>query len=272
MQHPDFSVHLLPGLSDLAKERQLAGQQQDNLCGPYWASILLKSQGFSISPEQIARSAGSVLPVGDASTWLPRGAMSRQEYGLALPKTDRLQDAGTSAQGLIDAVSEHSQGAYCLVPLQADWSAKRVAAILNFCQTHTSLLIPLCNIRTHHLWGTQLSVSDAIAYLKGDPIAAPPADWNVGHFLSLAGIVKGAARSLVLVCDTYPTFGWQGYHLQSLEAIAQALNRGDGCGGGILLFAASPDQMQIEQQAREQGFLVSVWDNGSPSKNLNEDS
>jgi len=62
-------------------------------------------------------------------------------------------------------------------------------------------------------------------------------------------------------------FGWQGYHLQSADAIAQALNRGDGCGGGILLFAASQDQTQIEQQAREAGFSVGVWDNGSPMKN-----
>jgi len=131
-------------------------------------------------------------------------------------------------------------------------------------------MIPLCNIRTSHLWGSQLPVSDAIAYLKGDLISAPPADWNVGHFLILAGLVKGESRSLVLVCDTYPTFGWQGYHLQSLEAIAQSLNRGDGCEGGILLFANRLDQVAIEQHVRDQGFWVNVWDNGSPSKTRNQ--
>ncbi len=110
MWHPEFSIQLLPGMSEIVSDRQLAGQQQDNLCGPYWASLLLRSRHFPISPEAIARSAGSVLPIGDASSWLPKGAVSRQDYGLALPETDRLQDAGTSAQGLIDAVAEHSQG------------------------------------------------------------------------------------------------------------------------------------------------------------------
>ncbi|KAM3090074.1 DUF6885 family protein [Phormidesmis sp. 146-35] len=270
MQHREFSIELLPGMSQAVSERQLAGQQQDNLCGPYWASLLLRSRRFSISPAAIARSAGSVLPIGDASNWLPRGALSRQDYELALPETDRLQDAGTSAQGLIEAVSEHSQNAYCLVPLRAEWSAERVEAVLKFCHQADWEMIPLCNLRTSHLWGSQLSVSDAIAYLKGNPISAPPADWNVGHFLILAGTVKGEARSLVLVCDTYPTFGWQGYHLQPFDAIAQALNRGDGCEGGILLFANRLDQSAIEQHARQQGFVISIWDNGSPSKPHNQ--
>ncbi len=268
LQHSEFSVQRLPGMSEIAKEHQLAGQQQDNLCGPYWAAILLRSRGFSVSPEQIARSAGSVLPVGQPSTWLPKGVRSRQDYGLSLPETKHPCNAGTSAQGLINAVSSSSQGAYCLLPLQAPWTAERVETILKFCQTHADWqIIPLCNIRTNQLWRAQLSVSDAVAYLKGSSIAVPPADWCVGHFLALAGIVTGETRSLVLVCDTYPMFGWQGYHLQSADAIAQALDRGDGYGGGILLFAASHDQTQIEQQAKKEGFLVSVWDNGSPMKN-----
>ena len=66
------------------------------------------------------------------------------------------------------------------------------------------------------------------------------------------------------MCDTYPHFGWQGYHLQPLEAIAQALNRGDGYGGGILLFVADGEQAQVRQQAEAQGFTIECWNNGSP--------
>lgn len=134
---------------------------------PYWAAILLRSRGFSVSPEQIARSAGSVLPIGESSTWLPKGARSRQDYELSLPETKHPRDAGTSAQGLIDAVASTSQGTYCLLPLQAHWSAERVETVLNFCQTRADWqMVPLCNIRTDHLWGTQLSVNEAIAHLK----------------------------------------------------------------------------------------------------------
>ncbi|NJL22301.1 MAG: hypothetical protein HC895_18150, partial [Leptolyngbyaceae cyanobacterium SM1_3_5] len=105
-----------------------------------------------------------------------------------------------------------------------------------------------------------------IAYLNGESIDPPPPAWSVGHFLLLAGTVTGAARSLVLVCDTYPMFGWQGYYLQSAAAVAKALDRGDGLGGGVLLFVASADYAAIEQAAIDRGFVVEFWDNGSPMK------
>ena len=136
--------------------------------------------------------------------------------------------------------------------------------MLALCRHPAWNVIPLCNIKTNHLWGASLAVSDAIAYLNGAPIIAPAADWMVGHFLALAGTVNGHARSLILTCDTYPSFGWQGYHLQPADAIAQALNRGDGNGGGILLFIATRDDSEIKQQLKEQDFAIDVWDNGSP--------
>ncbi|XGW00329.1 MAG: hypothetical protein ACAF41_15510 [Leptolyngbya sp. BL-A-14] len=268
MEQGDFSVQLLPGMVKLASVHRLAGQQQDNLCGPYWIAMLLRSCGFhQLTPEQVAQCAGSVLPTGDPKTWLPRNASPREDYSVALPVATGLSDAGTSAQGLMTAVSTLSHELYTLVPIQADWSAVRVEAVLDLCRHPAWNAIPLCNIRTDHLWGANLAVSEAIAYLNnGETIVPPPADWNVGHFLALAGTVKGAARSLILTCDTYPSFGWQGYHLQSTDAIAQALNRGDGNGGGILLFVATQDQEQVEQCIKEAGFTIGVWDNGSPSK------
>ena len=107
-------------------------------------------------------------------------------------------------------------------------------------------------------------MSEAIAYLNGSPISPPEADWNVGHFLVLAGAVIGSERRLILVCDTYPMFGWQGYHLQSIEAIAAALNRADGNRGGILLFADVQHKSAIEQELQSQQFTIEPWDNGSP--------
>lgn len=262
----DFSVQLLPGMAELAVAHTRAGQQPDNLCGPYWVSALLRAWGFSeASPELIAQLAGSVLPVGDPTTWLPAGAQSRQDYTLPLPQTRSLNDAGTSAQGLINAAFKASDGSYSLLPLQAHWSAERVEAVIHLCRQNPDWkAIPLCNLRTGHLWGACLSVGEALAYLSGQSVTPPPPDWNVGHFLALAGTIQGTARSLVLVCDTYPIFGWQGYHLQTAAAIAAALNRGDEVGGGILLFIATQDKAQAAQQAKEQGFDIAIWDNGSP--------
>lgn len=265
-QQNAFSVQFFPGMLQIAKEHQLAGQQHDNLCGPYWGAILLRSRGFSTTSEQLAHVAGSVLPVGEPSNWVPRGATPRQDYGLPLPAASRTEDGGTSAQGLIEAVAQAAAGAYCLLPLKADWSAERVETAIALCQNHPDWnAVPLCNIKTGHLWGSRLDLLTAIAYLNGQEMMPPPADWDVGHFVALAGTVVGAERSLVMICDNYPIFGWQGYYLQSAEAIAQALNRDDGHEGGILLFLATDDKQQAEQQATAQGFLIGAWDNGSPT-------
>ncbi|MBC7970201.1 MAG: hypothetical protein H7Z11_08765 [Verrucomicrobia bacterium] len=265
MEQSAFLVQLLPGMVRLADVHRLAGQQHDNLCGPYWIAMLLRSRGFhQLTSEQVAQCAGSVLPIGDPKTWLPKTASSRQDYSVALPVAAGLGDAGTSAQGLIAAVSTLSDGAYTLVPIQTEWSAARIEVMLDLCRQPAWNAIPLCNLRTDHLWGASLAVSDTIAYLNGEIITPPPPDWNVGHFLALAGMVEGHARSLILTCDTYPNFGWQGYHLQPADAIAQSLNRDDGNGGGILLFVATQHKDSVEQQATEQGFAIDVWDNGSP--------
>ena len=259
------TIQLLPSTLALSQEHQRAGQQPDNLCGPYWVGVLLRRYGLAVTAEQIAQAAGSVLPVGEPHTWLPSGAQSRQDYSLSIPMTDRMRDAGTSAHGLVQAITELSAQTYCLVPLQAKWSADRLTALLNLCQEHPDWdAVLLGNLKTGHLWGAGLLVSDAIAYLHGQPITPPAADWDVGHFLTLAGTVTGTVNSLVIVCDTYPLFGWQGYHLQSAEAIAHALNRGDGMGGGILVCVATTYRAQVEEAAIAQGFQVEIWDNGSP--------
>lgn len=259
------SLQLLPSTPALSHEHQRAGQQPDNLCGPYWVGILLRQSGIEVTTEQVAQVAGSVLPIGEPQTWLPGGAQSRQDYCLPIPATDCLGDAGTSAQGLVKAIATLSEQTYSLIPLQAEWSADRVMALLSLCREHPEWnAVLLGNLKTGHLWGASLPVSDAIAYLHGQAITPPAADWDVGHFLVLAGTVTGTVNSLVLVCDTYPLFGWQGYHLQSAAAIANALNRGDGAGGGVLLFVATSARLLVEQAAIAQGFQVNIWDNGSP--------
>lgn len=261
-----FTVRFLAGALRIASAHRQAGQQHDNLCGPYWAAVLLQAQAIATTPEQIAQLAGSVLPIGDPASWVPPGASSRQDYQLPLPATENLSDAGTSAQGLMAAVSQLT-AAYGFLPLQTHWTAQRLEALMQLCYRHPEWeAVPLCNIRTEHLWGNRLGIGEAIAYLQGEAITPPPADWSVGHFLTLAGTVTGSARSLVLIGDTYPQFGWQGYYLQSAEAIARALNRGDGYGGGILLFVPTAYREQAQQLAVAAGFEIRVWDNGSPAK------
>jgi hypothetical protein len=264
---PALTLSFLPGMRRLVAAHRAAGQQPDNLCGPYWISILLRAfTDITTTPSEVGLQAKSILPLGDPVNWIPAGACPRQDYRVPLPQTERLDLAGTSVLGLIHAVQHLSGDRYCLIPLQTNWTARQVLRLLALCRDYGDWqAIPVGNWQTGALWGSTLPLIDAIAYLDGDRITPPPPDWQVGHFAVLAGQVVGSAQSLVLVQDTYPLFGWDGYHFQSPEAIAQALNRDtDPHQGGILLFAASDRRAVIERVMKTQGFRIAPWDNGTP--------
>jgi hypothetical protein len=257
----------LPGIPKLIPAHRIAGQQHDNLCGVYWASLLLNTFGeFHTTPETMATLAGSLLPIGISPDWVPPGATNRQDYCLDLPIISDPDQAGTAAAGLVYALTQASQDQFCAIPLQANWTGEQIMALLQLCQQHPDWqAMPICNIHTKHLWGSQMSLVDWTAYLSGTDIRPPAADWDVGHFFLLAGIVTGPVNSLIVVQDTYPVFGWDGYHLQPPAAIAAAIQRADSpTQGGILLFVATQYQTQVEQAVEQIGFVIELWDNGTP--------
>jgi hypothetical protein len=94
-------------------------------------------------------------------------------------------------------------------------------------------------------------------------VEPPPADWDVGHFLNLAAVVAGPARSLVLVRDSYRSLGLDGHHLQPADALANALLRGDGREGGVLCFALAMDADALRARLAADGFDLRGWDNGT---------
>lgn len=118
--------------------------------------------------------------------------------------------------------------------------------------------------RTGRLWGTHLPLPDAADHLAGRDMEPPPPEWDVGHFSSVAGVVRGPARSLLLFRDTYPSFGWGGHHLQPADVIGAALQRGDARERGCLLFLAAGDVPEAERELKEEGFDIGAWDNGTP--------
>ncbi|MDX2213111.1 MAG: hypothetical protein SFY66_07465 [Oculatellaceae cyanobacterium bins.114] len=276
--HSDLSqctewIQWLPGSLRLIEAHQLAGQQPDNLCGPYWISTLLKAYEVShIDPARLGQLAGSVLPMGDdPQQWVPTGASSRQDYAVPLP-TCAPELGGTSIPGLLAATVQASSAAYTLIPLKTTWTAAHLETLIDLCHTFSHWqTVPLCNVQTRHFWGSRLNLGRAIAYLQGTPIEPPAPDWSVGHFVTLAGTVKGAQRSLMIVRDTYPVLGWNGYHLQPFEAIAAALNRNDGSEGGVLLFVAAHHEPEVKQQCQQQGWAIAPWDNGTPYRKKGEE-
>ena len=78
-------------------------------------------------------------------------------------------------------------------------------------------------------------------------------------------LIRGPRGSLVLVHDTYPSLGWDGYHLQPPRTIALAMLRGDGRQGGILAVVPRDQAAAVTATAVELGLEVAVWDNGCRS-------
>ena len=221
-----------------------SAQQKDNLCGPFWAARLL-----SADEDEIALRAGTILPDPDDGS-VPPGAESKTDYTVELP-TGPPEEAGTSAQGLLEAIE--ATGVEC-IPLRGPWTAKRVARLL----TAKGDAKLIANVRTGRFWSSKPPAEAVIAELAGEEGDGGPHEWDVGHFVHLERLV---GDTLVLVHDSYPTLGWNGRHLQPTRLVAAALERGDGREGGILvvrgLTPAGSDPSSSPFGP------IGLWDNGT---------
>jgi hypothetical protein len=73
----------------------------------------------------------------------------------------------------------------------------------------------------------------------------------------------------VLVRDSYPTLGWEGWeghHLQPTEIVAAAIERDDGHGGGVLAIASAGTHADVVALAADLGLDTELWDNGTASR------
>ena len=261
-----IAFNLLPHIEPLLNVHENDSQQPDNLCGPYWISLLLQAYGgLHVSAVEVAIAASTILPSqGNPTDWLPPNASSLQgDNYTTIPTHADLSICGTSIQGLIHATKTLSQGQFCLVPLQTSSWQTGLSTILQLCQTWQA--IPLLNPHTSYLWGTSLSPYTVLSYIQAKPVSPPPTDWSVGHFNLLIGEVQQSR--LYAILDTYPQFGWQGLHLQPPAAVSQSLHRPQhSTQGGLALFVREEQRSEMEQVASQNGFSISAWDNGSPAQ------
>ena len=292
-----LNLTLFPHLESLLNLHEKTGQQPDNLCGPYWVSLLLQAYGeLSVTAVDVALAAATVLPSqGNPADWLPPGATSRQGPNYdRIPTSPDIDACGTSITGLIRATEKLSQDRFCLVPLQATNWIDGLRVIWDLCYTHPDWqAVPLLNPNTRYFWGSQLTPVELATYLQTGQLSSPPADWNVGHFALLVGQLRGGVNRSVLggvneisgdaslaplpvangnapvlyaVLDTYPHFGWNGLHLQPPTALAPSLQRShQSTQGGIALFVATEVRPHLIASIENAGLQIAPWDNGSPA-------
>jgi hypothetical protein len=253
----------------LAAEHAAALPQKDNLCGAFWAALALRASGITewdgepVDQDLVALRAGTILPPGPPATSVPPGATPRLDYRVALPVSDAPESSGTDPAALVEVVEAASGGALRAVPLRGRWTAERAEALVERARSLGPDTRLIANLRTGPLWGSRPAPEQLLAHLAGEPVAPPPADWDVGHFVALAALLRGAGGSLVVVRDSYPSLGWDAHHLQPPAALAAALQRGDGREGGILVVVPADAAAATERLALDLGLELGAWDNGT---------
>ncbi|MEO0534371.1 MAG: hypothetical protein AAF215_10980 [Cyanobacteria bacterium P01_A01_bin.123] len=265
-----LNLTLFPYLEPLLHVHEQDNQQPDNLCGPYWISLLLQAYGnLSVSAVEVALKASTILPShGDPADWIPPSATSHLGPGYdRIPTVSDIAACGTSITGLIQATEQLSQGRFCLLPLQSNTWIGALTAVWHLCHTHPEWqVVPLLNPHTSYFLGSTLTPRQLFNNLESSAIASPPPNWSVGHFALLIGQLQGNANSLYALLDTYPHFGWNGIHLQPPNALVQSLQRpNQDTQGGIALFVASELRSRLEPLLENHTLKIKPWDNGTPT-------
>ena len=102
------AVNTVPDRRAFAVAYAAEGQQMDNLCGCFWASLALRAAGIDADQEAVALEARSILPGGDPQTHVAPGATPRCDYRVELPLADVPATAGTAAPPLRAAIERLS--------------------------------------------------------------------------------------------------------------------------------------------------------------------
>ena len=255
-----------------------AGSQKDNLCGVYWADIAV--QAFTehrfVDEEDAALVAGTVVPEGPTDPTVsfpwhgdgPRGPVAPSwPYRLDLPSSTDDDALGTSAHGVARAINELAQGELAVMPLRSKkWTSNLVNDLIGCLSAlDEPRLLAIANVGTAGFETSLHSLSDLLAVvMSGAALPERAGDWDVGHFVSLAGLIHGPAGDLAIVRDTYRLLGGRGYHLQPLANVAAALHRGGTGAGGVLVIGPSTVVAAARAAVARLGLIEELWDNGSP--------
>lgn len=264
---PDIAKAVLAGQ---LRERQ----QKDELCGAFWAAVAVTAlTGRTVTQDDAAVAAGTLLSAGGGSLDdLPPGAVSRTDYLCAIATTADTRLAGTSPRGLVRAVGVLTDGALTAVPLRGPWREKSVEALADFVLDGGDA-VAILNVATRYLWHSHLSLLDVTDYLDGTDLTYPGSEWDVGHYVAMAGSLTADAdadggRRVLLCADTYQSLGAKGLHPQPASRLAAGLNRdGATTSGGAIVVVPSHRAASVKAWAAEAGVAAGYWDNGVPDGN-----
>jgi hypothetical protein len=266
---PRLDLTLLPGARALLALHARELPQRDDLCGAFCGSLALHAAGIHehgshpLDQDAVAEAAGSIISALTDVETLPAGERGRRDYRLTLPTVEDSSVSGTTAAGLIAAISELSGGALDPIPYAGPWNPASLGGLFDLASAleHPATLVS--NFATRHLWGAHATPTQLLDYLIDGVQDGPPPDWDVGHFACVVGRAQGPGGSLYGVADTYPSLGNRGLHLQPAERLAAALERRDMPAGGMIVIVDAADAPAVRAGAGALGLVEGAWDNGT---------
>ncbi len=266
---PVIGMRLLAGGRELLGAHAQELPQRDDICGAFCGALALRAAGIeragdgALDQDAVAVAAGSIVSDSRDPATLPGGEGGRRDYRLAIPEIDDPEISGTTAAGVVGAITELGAGTVVPIPLSGPWTTATLDAFFSLalgCERPVSLI---ANLATHHLWGGRPSTVQLLDCLYDASEVGPPPDWDVGHFVCLAGRAKGTGGSLYMVADTYPALGNRGIHLQPEGRLAAAIDRRDKPAGGIIVVGARAEAERLRAGAAGLGLREEIWDNGT---------
>ena len=236
-------------------------QQKDNLCGCFWSALALRAAGIDADQDGVAVAAGAILPGGDPQTHVAPGATPRNDYRVELPVDPAPGVAGTAAPGVARAIERLSQGRPGRDPGRRAVDGRRPCGPSWTPHTGATLI---ANVRTGLFWGSHVPPGTVLAHLRGEDVEPPAADWDVGHFVNFAALVRGPAADLVVVRDTYQELGLDGPPppaSRPRRRRASPRRRPRGRRAGRRGVGAAP---ALRERLERDGFELRHWHNGTP--------
>lgn len=267
-----LELTLLPGARTLLRAHARELPQRDDQCGAFCGALALEAAGIAgaqggeqpLDQDAVARSAGTLVSRVPDLAALPRGERGRRDYRIAPTLIDDASVSGTNCVGVVHALQELSNGRLAAIPLQGPWSVATLDGLFELVASLQRPATLIANVATRELWGAGARVDQLLDYLLDGALDGPPRDWDVGHFVCVAGRASGPGGALYIVLDTYPSLGQRGVHWQPRERLAPALARDGMAPGGMIAAVAAEDAGAVRAGAAALGLVEGAWDNGTP--------
>jgi hypothetical protein len=258
-----MTTELLPSASALLSLHAEEVQQKDDFCGAFWGALGLRLAGVDVDQDAVAAAAGSTCTGQPVAEHLPPGATSRRDYRFPPATLEDPVRVGTSATGLGRAIDELGGGEVKTIAVPGQLSEDDLETLISVTASLGPRAVAIANLSTAFLWGGRPDLGTVLGFLEGGRDEGPPADWDVGHFVSVLGQIRGPGGSGVLLADTYRVLGWNGIHFQPAARLLAAVGRPDEPSGGFLLIAPADRAEGAVERLEESGITVAYWDNGS---------